>query len=263
MLLSLIPLGRLKPAATQRRPRKSAAATVAFAAIAVLRFAIASCLLLKSGGKTAALQNMGRSCDRGASLKAAATFWALRWPAAVLPAVLRVARRLVLRAREIAVRLPARAHLRCLRVLLGAGVRACGAAGEGHQRDVAGALDGYAEPALVARADAGHAARENLAALLHELREDVGALVVDEVHLLDAELADFLLAEILALAARASAGTARSTGAAFATRTAVTATGAVTAAVTTGAFAARCAAGGLRLLLWFICHNCLPFHLPR
>src|SRR6266404_9039162 len=107
-----------------RRPRKSAAATVAFAAMSVLRLTIASCLLLKSGGKTAALQNMGRSCDRGASLKAAATFWALRWPAAVLPAVLRLVLRLVLRAREIAVRLPARAHLRCLRVLLGAG-RAC------------------------------------------------------------------------------------------------------------------------------------------
>src|SRR5713101_1507715 len=137
---------------------------------------------------------------------------------------------------------------------------ACGAAGEGHQRDVAGALDGYAEPTLVARADAGHAAREDFAALLHELRENVGALVVDEVHLLDAELADFFLAEILALAARASAGTAAwPTGAAFATRAAMTAAGAVSAAVTAGAFAARCAAGGLRLLLLFICHNCLPF----
>jgi hypothetical protein len=139
------------------------------------------------------------------------------------------------------------------------GVRTCGAAGEGHQRDVAGALDGYAEPTLVARADAGHAARENLAALLHELREDVGALVVDEVHLLDAKLADFLLAEILALAARASAGTARSTGAAFATRATVTAAWAVSATVATGAVTSRCATGGLRLLSWFVCHNCLPF----
>jgi hypothetical protein len=108
----------------------------------------------------------------------------------------------------------------------------------------------------VARADAGHAARENFAALLHELREDVGALVVDEVHLLDAELADFLFAEILALAAGASTGTAGST---FATRAAMTAAWAVSAAVTAGAFAARCAAGGLRLLLLLICHNCLPF----
>src|SRR5258706_532091 len=86
------------------------------------------------------------------------------------------------------------------------GVGAGGAAGEGHQRDVAGALDGYAEPTLVARADSGHAARKNLAALLHELGEDVGALVVDEVHFLDAELADFFLAEILALAAAGAAG---------------------------------------------------------
>jgi len=114
----------------------------------------------------------------------------------------------------------------------------------------------------VARADAGHAARENLAALLHELREDVGALVVDEVHFFDAELADFFLAEVLALAAGASAGTtARTAGAAFATRAAMTATGAVSAGVTARAFAARCAAGGLRLLLLLICHNCLPFSI--
>src|SRR5260370_8543211 len=78
------------------------------------------------------------------------------------------------------------------------GLRACGAAGEGHERDVAGALDGDAEPALVARADAGHAARENLAALLHELRKDVAALVVAEVHLLDANLPDRFLASLLA-----------------------------------------------------------------
>ena len=136
----------------------------------------------------------------------------------------------------------------------------CGAACEGQQRDVASALDGFAEPALVARTDASHATREDFAALLHELRKDVGAFVVDEVHLLDAELADFFLAKVLALAAGPSAGTsARAARAAFATRTAVTATGAVTPAVTTGAFATRCAAGGLRLLLLFICHNCLPF----
>jgi hypothetical protein len=91
------------------------------------------------------------------------------------------------------------------------------------------------------------------------LREDVGALVVDEIHFLDAEFADFFLAEVLALAAGPSAGTARSTGAAFAARTAVTATGAVSAAVTAGTLTARCAAGGLRLLLLLICHNCLPF----
>ena len=112
----------------------------------------------------------------------------------------------------------------------------------------------------MARADSGHAARKNLAAFLHELREDVGALVVDEVHFLDAELADFLFAEILALATRASAGTAwAASRAAFATRAAVTATGSMTTAMTAGAFATRCAAGGLRLLLLLICHNCLPF----
>jgi hypothetical protein len=68
----------------------------------------------------------------------------------------------------------------------------------------------------MARADAGHAARENLAAFLDELRQDIGALVVDEVHLLDAELADFFLAEILALSARTTSRAAGSTGTAFA-----------------------------------------------
>jgi hypothetical protein len=145
-------------------------------------------------------------------------------------------------------------------------LRACGAAGEGHERDVAGALDGYAEPALVARADAGHAARENLAALLHELRKDVGALVVDEVHLFDAKLADLFLAEVLALAATGTAGTsARAAGAAFTARTTWTAVAASGSTMTAGAaFATRCAAGGLRLL-WFICHNwpafLISFHL--
>jgi len=106
-------------------------------------------------------------------------------------------------------------------------LRACGAAGERQQRDVAGALDGFAEPALVTGANAGHAARENLAALLHELREDVGALVVDEVHFFDAELADFLFAEILALAAARAAWSAAGTSrAAFAAWAAVSTTGA-------------------------------------
>src|SRR5579885_898914 len=93
------------------------------------------------------------------------------------------------------------------------------AAGKRQQGDIARALDGDAEPALMTRADAGHAAGQNLAALLHELRKNIGALVVDEVHLLDAELADFFLAEILALAARTRAGTTGACGGAFATRT--------------------------------------------
>jgi replicative superfamily II helicase len=93
----------------------------------------------------------------------------------------------------------------------------------------------------VARADSGHAAREDFAALLHELREDVGALVVDEIHLLDTELADFLLAEVLTLAAaRAAGAAARTSGSAFAAWSAVsaawstmTSAGAVTAAAWT------------------------------
>jgi hypothetical protein len=138
-------------------------------------------------------------------------------------------------------------------------VRAGGAAGEWQQRDVARALDRFAEPTLVARADAGHAARENLAAFLHELRQDVGALVVDEVHFLDAELADFLFAEILALAAARSAWPAGTSAAwsAFAAWSAVSATGAtMTAAWAVSAASWTAGSGGLLL---FFCHNCLPF----
>jgi hypothetical protein len=172
------------------------------------------------------------------------------------------------------------------------GLNAGGAACEREQGYVAGALDGYAQPALMARADAGHAARENFATLLDELREDVGAFVVDEVHLLDTEFADLLLAEILAFAAaRApwpSAGTARATftttataatGAAFATATAASAHGTSLRAwgsasaspwvsASTGAsgwisaFARMRRDGAVRLLL-FLCHNCLPFRLLR
>jgi hypothetical protein len=138
-------------------------------------------------------------------------------------------------------------------------VRARGAAGERQQRDVAGALDGFAEPPLVARADAGHAARENFAAFLHELRQYVGALVVDEVHLLDTELADFLFAEILALAAARparSAGT--STWTTFTAWTTVSTTGATMTAAWTVSAATAWTAGSGGLLLFF-CHNCLPF----
>ena len=111
-----------------------------------------------------------------------------------------------------------------------------GATGKRQQSDVAGALDGHAEPALVARADPGHAARKNFAALLHKLGKNVGALVVDQIDLLDTELADFLLAEKLALAAARSTGTA--TWPAGTTRTAFTAS--ATAAGT--AFAAATSA---------------------
>jgi hypothetical protein len=84
-------------------------------------------------------------------------------------------------------------------------------------------------------ADAGHAARQNLATLLHELRQDVGALVVDEVHLFDTKLADFLLTEILALAATRAAGTTWAARATFTPRTTVSAAW----AMSTGTRAAR------------------------
>jgi hypothetical protein len=150
-----------------------------------------------------------------------------------------------------------------------------GAAGKRQQRDIASPLDGDTEPALVASADAGHAARKNLAPLLHELGKNVGAFVVDEIHLLDTELADFLLAEKLALAAAWSAGTARATtGAAFTTSAATGAAFAARAG-TVAAFVARrlLRRGGLRsrglrfrrrwrCLILFVCHNFLPFSMP-
>ena len=129
----------------------------------------------------------------------------------------------------------------CLRV--GAGwtrsLRTCGAARERKQGDVARALDRFAEPALMTSADAGHAARENFAAFLNELRQDIGALVVDKVHLLDTELADFLFAEVLALAAARTAWT--TAGTAFAAGTTVTTGATVSAAgtVSTGTRTAR------------------------
>jgi hypothetical protein len=136
----------------------------------------------------------------------------------------------------------------------------CGAACKWQQGDVARTLDGHAQPALVPGANSGHAPRKNLAALLDELREDVCALIVDKVHLLNAELADLLLAEILAFAARTAAGPARTTAArsAFAARTTMPASGPTMAART--AFAAR--RSTVRLCLFgFLCHTILPFSL--
>src|SRR5713101_1338182 len=138
------------------------------------------------------------------------------------------------------------------------------AARKWQQRDVARPLDGYAQPALMARANARHPARQNLPALLHELRQDVRALVVDEVHLLDAELAHFLLPEILALAPGPASGTARTpaTRSAFAPRATVPA--ARTSVTTTmAAFTPRSSAGRWCLFL-FLCHNFHPFtHRPE
>src|SRR5258708_27041076 len=94
----------------------------------------------------------------------------------------------------------------CLSLLLGRLHRARsrtarGAAGKRQQSDVAGALDGDTGPPLVTPANPGHAARKNFAALLHKLTKNVRALVVDQVHLLNTKLADFLFAQKLPLAA--------------------------------------------------------------
>src|SRR6267143_4854407 len=142
-------------------------------------------------------------------------------------------------------------------------LRARRAARKRQQRDVARPLNGHAEPALMTRAHSRHPPRQNLPALLHELRQDVRALVVDEVHLLDAELAHLLLPEILALAPRPASGTSRTASAwsAFAPRTTVPA--ARTAVTTTmAAFTPRSSAGRWCLFL-FLCHTFHPFtHRP-
>ena len=142
-------------------------------------------------------------------------------------------------------------------------LRARRAACKRQQSDVARPLDGHAQPALMTRADARHSPRQNLPALLHELRQDVRALVVDEVHLLDAELAHLLLPEILALAPWPASGTSRTAAAwsAFSPRTTVPA---ARTAVTTAmaAFTPRSSAGRWCLFL-FLCHTFHPFtHRP-
>src|SRR5689334_9298771 len=91
-------------------------------------------------------------------------------------------------------------------------LRAGGAARERQQCDIPRPLDGHAQPPLVPRAHSRHAARKNFPALLHELRKNVRAFVVDEIHSLDAELAHLLLAEILPLPATRTAGPAFSPG---------------------------------------------------
>jgi hypothetical protein len=143
-------------------------------------------------------------------------------------------------------------------------LRARGAARKWQQGDVARPLNRHAQPALVTRAHTGHAPGQNLPTLLHELRQNVRALVIDEVHLLDAELANFLFAEILALAARPASWTARpaATRPAFAARTTMPAAGSVAAMATGAAFTPRRSAGRWCLLL-FLCHTFHPFtHRP-
>ncbi len=65
-------------------------------------------------------------------------------------------------------------------------------------------LTGHAQAALMARAHAGQAARNNLAALSHKLLQQANVTVGDRVDLLGAELADLLAAEELASAKTAS-----------------------------------------------------------
>src|ERR1700674_770593 len=116
-------------------------------------------------------------------------------------------------------------------------LRARCAACKRHEGDVPRTLNRHAQPTLVPRAYAGHPAGQNFSALLHELRQDVRALVVDEIHLLHAELANLLLAEILPLAAWPPARTTRSAWAsaarpAFAPRSAMSAAVAAVATFT-------------------------------
>src|SRR6266849_643590 len=137
-------------------------------------------------------------------------------------------------------------------------LRARCAACKRHEGDVPRTFNRYAQPTLVSRAHAGHPARQNFSALLHELRQDVRALVVDEIHLLHAELANLFLTEILPLAARPSARTTRSAWAsaarpAFAPRSAMSA--AVPAVAT---FTPRSASRRWCLFL-FLCHTFHPF----
>jgi hypothetical protein len=92
--------------------------------------------------------------------------------------------------------------------------------GEGKQRDVARPLDRLAQPALVARAGAGHAARQNFAAVLNKRPKLIGLLVINEINFVRAEAADLPLAEELALA---SAWRAAGSSTAFTRTSALTA----------------------------------------
>src|SRR5882724_6987420 len=136
-------------------------------------------------------------------------------------------------------------------------LRARCAAREGHEGDVSRSLNRYAQPALVPRAHAGHPARQNFPALLHELRQNVRALVVDEIHLLHAELANLLLAEILPLPARPSARTTRSAWASAA-RPAFTPRSAMSAAVPAVATFTPRSSSRRRCLFLFFCHTFRP-----
>src|SRR5713226_6578042 len=141
-------------------------------------------------------------------------------------------------------------------------LRARRAARKRQQRDIARPLDGHAQPPLMPRANARHPPRQNLPALLHELRQDVRALVVDEVHLLDAELAHLFLAKILALASWPASGAARTpaTRSAFASRTTVPAARTAVTTMTAGAAFTPRSSSGRWCLFLFLCHNFHPFN---
>jgi len=82
---------------------------------------------------------------------------------------------------------------------------------ERNKRDVACALDRFAEPPLVARARARHAARQNFASILHEWLKHLDLLVVDKVHALDTRTGNLSSCGSTALAARARAARAATT----------------------------------------------------
>ena len=83
---------------------------------------------------------------------------------------------------------------------------------EGEQRDVARLLDGKRDATLVASADTGQPARNDLAPLGNEALQQAHIAVADRIDLLGAELADLLAPEEFAAAwatRTACAGTAR------------------------------------------------------
>jgi hypothetical protein len=77
---------------------------------------------------------------------------------------------------------------------------------KGQQSDVASLLNGTRQPTLVSSADAGEAARDNLAPLGDKLLQQAHIAIVDSIDLLDTELANLLAAKELASAAARAAG---------------------------------------------------------
>ena len=67
----------------------------------------------------------------------------------------------------------------------------------GKESDLTGSLDRLGELTLMHGADAGSAARQDLAALGHEAAELGGVLIIDERGLVHAELANFSALAVL------------------------------------------------------------------